>query len=145
VEPNLHMHAMLSARAARHGLPLEILRGGAESLAIPDASVDAVVASLVLCTVGDPRQVVREVRRVLRPGGRFICIEHVAAPTGSAIARIQRAVYRPWRWLFEGCHTHRDTEEVLTGAGFSKVSIERFTWRSIFVPVRPQIAATCVK
>lgn len=145
VEPNLHMHSMLAERAAQNALQLEILPGGAESLAIPDASVDAVVASLVLCTVPDPVGVVREVLRVLRPGGRFICIEHVAAPAGGAIAFLQRAVQRPWRWFFEGCHTHRDTETVLSEAGFSTVSIDRFTWRSIFLPVRPQISAICVK
>jgi ubiquinone/menaquinone biosynthesis C-methylase UbiE len=145
VEPNPHMHPMLAERAARHGLDLDILGDGAESLALPDASVDAVVASLVLCTVRDPVAAVREVRRVLRPGGRFVCIEHVAAPAGSVIGRIQRAVYRPWRWFFEGCHSHRDTERVLRGTGFSEVSVERFTWPSVFVPVRPQIAAVCVK
>lgn len=145
VEPNRHMHARLAARARRHGIRLELHPHGAEALALPDASADAVVASLVLCTVADPRGAVREVLRVLKPGGRFVCVEHVAAPRASPIGLIQRAVHRPWRWLFEGCHTHRDTAAVLESAGFSSVSIEPFTWRSAFVPVRPQIAAVCVK
>lgn len=144
-EPNPHMHPKLEQRAMRRGIRLDILPGGAESLALPDDSVDAVVASLVLCTVPDPELAVREVLRVLRPGGRFLCVEHVAAPAGSAVGRVQRLVFRPWRWLFEGCHTHRRTEELIGRAGFSSVSIERFTWRSVFVPVRPQIAAVCVK
>lgn len=144
-EPNPYMHPLLARRATRRGIELEILPGGAESLDLPDASVDAVVASLVLCTVPHPDAAVREALRVLRPGGRFICIEHVAAPARSLIGRIQRAVYRPWRWFFEGCHTHRDTESVLARAGFSNVFVKRFTWRSVFLPVRPQIAAVCVK
>jgi ubiquinone/menaquinone biosynthesis C-methylase UbiE len=144
-EPNRFMHAKLAARARRSGVELEVHDSGAEALAMPDGSVEAVVSSLVLCSVRDPEAAVREVLRVLKPGGRFVCIEHVAAPPNSVIGRIQRAVYRPWRWLFEGCHTHRDTAGLLERAGFSDVAIRRFTWSSAFVPVRPQIAAVCVK
>ena len=97
VEPSVHMHARLERKATRHGLALELHEAGGETLALPDASVDLVCASLVLCTVPDPARVVAEVRRVLRPGGRFVAIEHVAAPTGSGIAALQRAVRRPWR------------------------------------------------
>ena len=145
VEPNRFMHEKLAARARRHGIDLEIHDGGAERMPLDGGSVDTVVSSLVLCTVRDPEAVVREVRRVLRPGGRFVCIEHVAAPAGSLVGRIQRAVHRPWSWFFEGCHTHRDTGSHLQAAGFSEVAIRPFTWRSAFVPVRPQIAAVCVK
>ena len=144
-EPNLHMHGRLAARAERNGIELDIHPRGAESLGLPDGSVEAVVASLVLCTVADPEAVVREILRVLRPGGRFVCIEHVAAPERSGVGRIQRLLFRPWRWFFEGCHTHRDTARVLESAGFSGVEIRPFTWPSAFVPVRPQIAAVSVK
>lgn len=145
VEPNRFMHARLRAGARRHGIDLEVHAGGAERLRLDDGSVDTVVASLVLCTVQDPEAVLREVRRVLRPGGRFVCIEHVAAPPDSLVGRIQRAVHRPWRWFFEGCHTHRDTGTRLESAGFTEVALRPFTWRSAFVPVRPQLAAVCVK
>jgi ubiquinone/menaquinone biosynthesis C-methylase UbiE len=144
-EPNRFMHEKLAARARRAGIELEVQDSGAEALAVADSSVDAVVASLVLCTVRDPEAAIREVLRVLKPGGRFVCIEHVAAPPKSVTGRIQRAVYRPWKWFFEGCHTHRDTATLLERAGFSDVSIRRFTWPSAFVPVRPQIAAVCLK
>jgi ubiquinone/menaquinone biosynthesis C-methylase UbiE len=144
-EPNVHMHDALRRRARQWNLDLRIDRGGAETLDVPDGSVEAVVSSLVLCTVHDPERVVREVRRVLAPGGRFICIEHVAAPPSTFIGRLQRLVFRPWRWFFEGCHTHRDTAGLLEGAGFSHVEIQPFTWRSMFLPVRPQIAAVCKK
>jgi ubiquinone/menaquinone biosynthesis C-methylase UbiE len=145
VEPNHYMHGTLEETARRHELDLSIRGGGAEVIPMPDESVDAVICSLVLCTVDDPRDVVTEVRRVLRPGGRFVCIEHVAAPHGSALHRLQRAVFRPWRWFFEGCHTHRDTERTLREAGFDRVEIERFDWPTAFLPVRPQIAAICQK
>lgn len=145
VEPNPHMHGFLARRAAAHGLAIDIHAAGGEAMPLEDASVDAVICSLVLCTVPDPEATAREVRRVLRPGGRFICIEHVADPPDTWVGRIQRWVFRPWRWFFEGCHTHRDTEQTLRAAGFSKLHVERFRWASAFVPVRPQIAAVAVK
>lgn len=144
-EPNRYMHEKLAARARRYGIELDVHETGAERLPLPDNSVGAVVATLVLCTVADPQAVMREIRRVLRPGGRFVCIEHVAAPPRSFIGRLQRAVYRPWKWFFEGCHTHRDTAALLRQAGFDNVDVRPFTWRSAFLPVRPQIAAVCVK
>ena len=145
IEPNRHMHAKLAARARRHDVRLTIHAHGAEALALPDASADAVVASLVLCTIADPRAAVRAVLRVLKPGGRFVCIEHVAAPRPSVTGWIQRAVHRPWLWFFEGCHTHRETGALLESAGFSSVTIRPLTLRTVFIPVRPQIAAVCVK
>jgi ubiquinone/menaquinone biosynthesis C-methylase UbiE len=144
-EPNRFMHEKLGDRARRHRVELVVHDRGAETLGLEAESVDAVVATLVLCTVRNPEAALREVLRVLRPGGRFVCIEHVAAPESSLVGRLQRLVYRPWRWFFDGCHTHRDTASLLQSSGFSDVSIQSFTWRSAFVPVRPQIAAVCVK
>lgn len=145
IEPNRHMHPRLRRNAARWNIELEIRQLGAEGIDLDDASVDAVISSLVLCTVEDQAQALREVLRVLRPGGKLVCIEHVAAPAHSFIGRIQRWVFRPWRWAFEGCHTHRDTALGLRAAGFGAVAIESFDLRSVFLPVRPQIAAVCVK
>jgi ubiquinone/menaquinone biosynthesis C-methylase UbiE len=145
VEPNRHMHEKLAKRAKRWSVHAEVVSDAAESLPLASSSVDTVVCSLVLCTVRDPAAVVREVLRILKPGGRFICVEHVAAPPTSLIGRIQRWVFRSWRWFFEGCHTHRDTAQVLAGAGFAEVEVRPFVWRSAFLPVRPQIAAMCRK
>jgi ubiquinone/menaquinone biosynthesis C-methylase UbiE len=145
VEPNVRMHAYLQEAARRHGVTVDVRVGVAERIPLPDASVEAVISSLVLCTVADPERALEEVRRVLRPGGRFWCIEHVAAPAGTTVARIQRWVHRPWRWLFEGCETHRDTARLLREAGFASVEITPFTFRTAFVPIRPQIAAVALK
>jgi ubiquinone/menaquinone biosynthesis C-methylase UbiE len=145
IEPNVHFHAALRAAALRDGVTVDVRTAVAERLPLPDASVEAVISSLVLCTVADPARALAEVRRVLRPGGRYWCVEHVAAPEGSAVRRVQRAVRRPWRWLFEGCETQRDTARLLREAGFSAVEVTPFTFRSAFVPVRPQIAAVAVR
>lgn len=143
LEPNVFMHAPLRRAADKHGVVLDVRTSSAEQTELPSESVDAVVSSLVLCSVSDQVAAVREAKRVLRPGGRLLCIEHVAAPESTFVGKIQRLVFRPWRWFFEGCHTHPDTERTLREAGFSRVEIERITLSSVFVPVRPQIVAIC--
>jgi ubiquinone/menaquinone biosynthesis C-methylase UbiE len=145
LEPNLHMHSHLRAAAARHRVTVDVRAGVAERIPLPDGSVDAIIASLVLCSVSDPARALAEIRRVLRPGGRFLCIEHVAAAEGTRLARVQRLVRRPWRWFFEGCETQRDTAELLRGSGFESVEVRPFTFRTAFVPIRPQIAAVAVR
>lgn len=145
VEPNVHMHAPLQRKADAHGINLEIRGLAGEALDLPANSVDFVFASLVLCTVSDPKQVVAEVHRVLRPGGKFVCVEHVEAPQGSLNRRLQYLLRRPWRYLFEGCDLCRNTGATLHGAGFSKVEVDPLLFRSIVAPIRHQITAVCVK
>jgi SAM-dependent methyltransferase len=89
IEPNRHFHDRLRASADHAGIDLVLHEGGAEAIDLPDASVDAVLGTWVLCTVGDPQQVLTEIRRVLRPGGRFAFIEHIVGPEGSAVRRVQ--------------------------------------------------------
>jgi SAM-dependent methyltransferase len=143
IEPNVRMHDRLRRTAEKHGLELELHAVGAESLDLPSESADLVCATLVLCSLSEPARVMAEVRRVLRPDGRFVCIEHVAAPAGSAGALLQRTMRRPWRWLFEGCELRNRTETVLCTAGFRHVDIEYFEMSTVFLPLRYQIAATC--
>jgi SAM-dependent methyltransferase len=145
VEPNVHMHAGLRRAAEQHGIVLTIRGLAGDGIDLPDESVDAVISTLVLCTVPDAAATVRAVRRVLRPGGRYLCIEHVAAPPGTWLLHFQRAIFRPWRWFFEGCHTHRDLAQTLEEGGFSELRIEPFELSGLFFPVRCQIAAIAVK
>ena len=140
IEPNPHMHAVLGGAAARHSVDLDIRAVGAEATGLPAASVEAVVCTLVLCTVPDPASALAEVRRILRPGGQLVLIEHVAAPQGSALARLQHVLRRPWRWVFEGCDLTRSTGDLLVAAGFAAVDVDRYRLRSLFVPVNEQIA-----
>ncbi|MEE8600316.1 class I SAM-dependent methyltransferase [Euzebya tangerina] len=140
VEPNRAMHPRLIARAEDHGLDLELLEVGAEVLPLPDNSVGEVICSLVLCTVEQPERVLAEIRRVLRPGGRFRFVEHVAAAPVSPRRWLQEALTRPWAWVFEGCRLCRDTGRVIQDAGFARVEITRRrpAW-SVFVPVNSMI------
>ncbi len=140
IEPNAHMLNGLRKQAARHGVTVDVLPCVAEDLPIPDRSVDAVICTLVLCTVPEPAAALSEIRRILRPGGRFLFLEHVAATKRSTRRRIQELVHDPWHYLFEGCHTNRETEALIRSAGFRTVELERYVLRSLFFPVNTQIS-----
>lgn len=144
VEPNRHMHPHLRDAARRWGVELDLRPAFAERLPLADASVEAVISSLVLCCVRDPAAVLAEIRRVLAPGGRLWCVEHVRAPEGTPLATVQRALARPWRWFFEGCE-HRDVAALLHAAGFASVEVEPFTIHTAVLPIRSAISAVALR
>jgi len=144
-EPNPYMHDRLRASAKAHGLDVELRAVSAERLDFEDDAVDAAVCTLVLCTVPDPARMIGEVRRVLKPGGRFFFIEHVAAESGTLLRRMQDLLFGPWRYIFEGCHTNRETGTLLEEAGFSHVEIERFRAKKMPPVIVPQIAGVATK
>jgi SAM-dependent methyltransferase len=146
LEPSLAMHERLRQRCDAAGVDLTILASGAEQIPLPDESVDEVLCSLVLCTVADPGRALAEVRRVLRPGGQFRFVEHVAAPRPGIRRGIQRAIRRPWGWLFEGCHPDRHTPDLVAKAGFARVQMGRRKLRnSVFFPVNTAAWGVAVK
>ena len=95
VEPNPYMDRYLQKRANVLGIPIEIRRGTAEDLPAPDCCADAVVSTLVLCSVSNLSKSLSEVLRVLKPGGRLIFIEHVAAPRGNGSGVFRSGSSRP--------------------------------------------------
>ena len=127
VEPNGFVPARLEVAARRAGLTLDLHAGTAEALPFADASADAVVSTLVLCSIADPAAAPAEARRVLRPGGRFVFVEHVAAAPGTVLRRAQRALHAPWGLVADGCRPDRNTEALVRAAGFASVEVERFT------------------
>lgn len=143
LETNSHLHNTLRRGWEQRGINGRLLDGSVEDIPLPDASVDAVVSTFVLCTVPDVTRVLHEVRRVLRPEGRFFFFEHVAAPQGSVLHGMQRLARPVWKVLANGCSPDRNTEGILRSAGFSSVTAERFVMR---VPlVAPHITGIAVK
>jgi SAM-dependent methyltransferase len=138
IEPEPYLRRLALAAARQAPVPIRVVAGTAEALPAPDGAVDAVVASLVLCTVADLDQALAETRRVLRPGGRLHCYEHVRA-TNPRLARWQDRLERPWGWLAGGCHPNRDTVAAITAAGLQVVQLDRFDLQAMPPLARPHV------
>ena len=136
LEPDGKRRAELATRAREWRHEAEPLDALAESIPLPDASVDAVVGTYVLCSVGDPAAALAEIRRVLVPGGRVVFVDHVLAPPRT-LKRVVQRVATPFSKRFcHGCHWDRDTEQALASAGFTGVDVRRLRVRSMpFGPV----------
>jgi ubiquinone/menaquinone biosynthesis C-methylase UbiE len=131
-EPEPAFHGRLRRRA---GDAATIVAAPAEALPFADASFDFVVSTLVLCTVADPAAAVRELRRVLRPGGRLVFIEHVRAGS-PRLARRQDRLERLWRAFASGCRCNRPTLELLAGE-LRLGPVTEACWRGMPAIVRP--------
>ena len=118
-EPSAAMRDQLRARVRDHAPPfaVEVVDATADRLPLNDDVADAVVSTLVLCSVPALGPAVAEVRRVLRPGGELRLIEHVAADGGWE-QRVQRALDPAWRWLEGSCHLDHETRTALAAGGF---------------------------
>jgi ubiquinone/menaquinone biosynthesis C-methylase UbiE len=143
VEPEDHLRAKAEQAAQVASIPITVVDGLANRLPAEDASYDAVVASLVLCSVPDQAEALAEARRVLRPGGELRFYEHVLSER-PALARLQNAVAWLWPWVGGGCHPNRDTVGAIRRAGLKVEHCERFTFRPsvVMAPVAPHVIGT---
>lgn len=141
VEPDRYLREKAVAAAGKAGPRIEVTDGTAENLPAEDGAFDAVVMSLVLCSV-DQAAALSEARRVLKPGGALHFLEHVRAGT-PGLARVQRAVDATvWPLLFGGCHTSRDTVQAMEDAGFTVTQLEQFRFPESGLP---SPASSCVR
>ena len=140
VEPEPFLRARAQEAAARAEVPVRVVDGVADELPLDTGSMDAGAASLVLCTVPDPRRALAELHRVIRPGGELRFYEHVLADQ-PRYARVQHAVSKVWPWFAGGCHPNRATGEAIAQAGFVLERQRRFVFRRFVVeaPVAPRI------
>ncbi len=106
---------MLAAAQGKSSAPLGRMDAG--RLAFRDGAFDAVTASLVFCSIPDPLAVLAEVRRVLRPGGRLLLLEHVRG-AHPLVARLTDLLDRPWYAMNGSCHLNRETAQIVETAGF---------------------------
>ncbi|HID61893.1 MAG TPA: class I SAM-dependent methyltransferase [Anaerolineae bacterium] len=113
------------ARRRRTRAVVELSQTDVHHLAFPEATFDGVVGSFLLCNVTDPPTVLQEVRRVLRPGGRLLLLEHVRG-AHPWVARLTDLLDRPWHAWSRSCHLNRETEATVASAGFIITRSERY-------------------
>lgn len=123
LEPDEAMRRRLEPRLASAPVPVEVCHEALEHAPFPDGSFDTVVATLVLCSVDDLDAALERIRRLLRPDGRLLFLEHVAG-TG-ARRMVQRAAAPVWRRVNAGCRLDRDTSSAIRAAGFLITDVER--------------------
>lgn len=124
LEPDGAMRRRLLGRVASAAVPVEVHETGIEDTMLPDGFADTVVASLVLCTVPSPPAALAAMRRLLKPDGRLLFLEHVQAP--GVRGRVQSLVTPAWRrTLGAGCHLDRNTLDEIRSAGFAITDCHR--------------------
>jgi ubiquinone/menaquinone biosynthesis C-methylase UbiE len=136
-EPSPPMVGRLERRAEKAGITGSVVvAADAERLQFGDDSFDTVVSTLVLCTVGDPQQAIREIARVLRPGGRLLFLEHVRSDS-PRLARWQDRLHRPWHAFAAGCNANRPTVDMLREGPLQVEEVHHDRWRWMPVLVHP--------
>ena len=147
VEPEGYLREAARRNARTAPVPVEVVEGVAERLPALDATFDAGVVSLALCSVANLHTAVRELYRVIRPGGQLRALEHVraASPTLYRVQRLLDATV--WPTVGGGCHTSRDTAAAIEQAGFEIRQLTRFRFPDAPVPTptSPHILATAIR
>ena len=139
-EPDAHMRRKLKRKADASALRnIEISDAPLDSLPFRAGEFDAVVCSLVLCSVPDQQAALAAIARVLKPGGRLVFLEHVAADGRPERLKWQRRIEPVWKHLMGNCHLTRRTEAAIAAAGFKIEQIQRESIRKALPIVRPSI------
>lgn len=123
IDPSVALWRLAAARRARSPFAIEFMGGSAERVPSHDDSFDTVVTTFTLCSIPDPRAALDEMRRVLRPGGRLLFVEHGRAPD-ARVRAWQDRLTPLWRRIAGGCHLNRAIDELIRGAGFTMVGLE---------------------
>jgi|SRR5215471_7345815 len=119
VEPSPELQKLARNRSVDKGMDVEFLTQSAEDpLPLPDQSIDTIVMTWTLCSIADAPRALRQMKRVLRPSGRLIFVEHGRAPD-SSVAAWQDWLTPVWKHIGGGCHLNRKIDALLTEAGFA--------------------------
>jgi len=131
VEPEAYLRERAAERASAASVPIRVVDGTADALPLQDAEADAVVTSLVLCSVPDQASALAEARRVLKPGGELRFYEHVIShrPAKAAFQRAFTATL--WKRMAGGCHLDRDTGRAIADAGFEVAELDRVPYQGL--------------
>lgn len=145
LEPNPFMMQYLEREAESVYQPdYQTVLAPAEAIPFEDERFDTVLSTHVLCSVSDLAKSLAEIRRVLKPGGQFLFLEHVAAHPDTSTFTVQKVINPAWRFVGDGCHLTRDTGAAIRAAGFSEVILDTFEagWPGI---VSPHITGRAVR
>jgi ubiquinone/menaquinone biosynthesis C-methylase UbiE len=117
IDPSSELLAMTRAKLKKVPFPVELLAHSAEEIPLPDASIDTVVLTWTLCSIPEPMRALREMRRVLAPGGQLLFAEHGLSPD-RGVGAWQRRLTPVWRRIAGGCHLDRKVDDLLLVGGF---------------------------
>jgi len=125
-EPDKNMRHQLNKCIDASGRKdISIANNDAETLEFPDESFDYIVSTLVLCSVKDQFNSLTTLKRLLRPNGKLIFLEHVAAEENTKLLKWQKRIQPFWRFMSGNCHLARNTESVIKQVGFSRIQLEK--------------------
>jgi len=142
-EPDAAMADRLRRRVAERQRPATVVLAPAEALPFADGEFDTVVSTLVLCTVPDQAAALREIRRVLRPGGRLLFMEHIRSES-PRWARWQDRLNTPWRAFAEGCNCNRATLDVIDAGPLALREVQRGVIPAMVPLIRPLATGSAV-
>ncbi|XP_056293672.1 N6-adenosine-methyltransferase TMT1A-like [Pseudoliparis swirei] len=146
-DPNPHFQRYLNKSMGENDqLSYErfMVSSGEDMGSVESGSVDVVVCTLVLCSVNSIPQTLREVRRMLRPGGAFFFLEHVVADPSTWSYFFQHVLQPFWFYFGDGCEIIRETWKHLEGAGFSELKLRHINAPLLFL-IKPHIVGYAVK
>ena len=123
IDPSPGMLAIARRRAREVGIRAELLQGSASAIPFADNMFDTVVITWTLCSIPEPLTALREMRRVLKPEGKLLFVEHGLSPE-PGVERWQRRLTPVWRRIAGGCHLNRNVDQLLRAAGFVLMKLQ---------------------
>ena len=132
VDPSAEMHSLAKERINESPVSVEFISADAAEIPLQDQSIDTIVCTYTLCTVSNPQQVLKEVKRLLKPGGKFLFSEHGNAPDENVV-NFQRKLEPIWKFLADGCHLTRSIPDLLDESDMRIDKIE-----TMYLPKTPR-------
>jgi len=145
IEPNEAFFDGLAEQAKEKQINAQVFKSDASRIPLDDNSADIVLSTLVLCSVSDPVKVLSEIKRILKPGGKFIFLEHVAAQKHTNLRRAQNLFNPLNRIAADGCNCNRETWNYFQVGGFSELKISPMRMKGVFRLHSPHIMGYAIK
>jgi ubiquinone/menaquinone biosynthesis C-methylase UbiE len=145
IEPNQALHPALLARAEQRGLRANLISSDDDRFEMGDNTADVFICTLVLCSVNEPSKILAEIKRVLKPGGKLLIIEHVASSTSQALLWAQH-LFNPFnRLVADGCNCNRRTWLDIENASFSQTVIRHVSVPGTIIFHKPHVVGYAIK